>query len=308
MKKLFIGIFALALGAWATGCSESDDSTTSPTPAADPIVGTWTSEGTGYVAPGLAAAPFKVKKIVATFNTNGSYTVISTDSSNANVTYKGTYVSTENSGTTIRNIVLTQTEPTTVTSTGIYQVDKNQFKYEVIQTTPAITGITAPTAAEGFGSTKYNGIKLGATWTQTFVVYGNLTGTWVSEGAGSVAPGLAAAPFKVKKIVATFNSNLSYTVVSTDSSNANVTYKGTYVATENAGSTIKTIVLTQTEPTSVTSTGIFEAKGNSLTYEVIQTTPAITGISAPVYTEGFGSTKYNGFKLGITWVQKFILQ
>jgi len=308
MKKLWIGIIALALGAWVTGCSESDDSSTDPTPNADPIIGTWTSEGTGYVAPGLAAAPFKVKKIVATFNTNGSYTVISTDSSNANVTYKGTFVATENAGTTIRTIVLTQTEPTTVTSTGIYQVDKNQFKYEVIQTTPAIAGISAPTAAEGFGSTKYNGFKLGVTWVQTFVKYGNLTGTWISEGTGNVALGLAAAPFKVKKIAATFNSNGSYTVVSTDSSNANVTYKGTYVATENAGSTIKTIVLTQTEPTTVTSTGIFEAKGNSLTYEVIQTTPAIAGITAPVFSEGFGSTKYNGFKLGITWVQKFTLQ
>jgi hypothetical protein len=38
--------------------------------------------------------------------------------------------------------------------------------YEVIQTNPAITGFTAPTAALGFGSTKYNTVSLGATWIQ----------------------------------------------------------------------------------------------------------------------------------------------
>ncbi|MBK7630963.1 MAG: hypothetical protein IPJ23_09770 [Ignavibacteriales bacterium] len=40
------------------------------------------------------------------------------------------------------------------------------MKYEVIQTTPAITGFTAPVASEGFGSTKYLGTPLGATYIQ----------------------------------------------------------------------------------------------------------------------------------------------
>lgn len=41
--------------------------------------------------------------------------------------------------------------------------------YEVLQTTPAIAGFTAPTAAAGFGSTAYNGFPLGATWIQMYV-------------------------------------------------------------------------------------------------------------------------------------------
>jgi hypothetical protein len=111
----------------------------------------------------------KTKKIVATFNANNTYTVVATDSFNTDVTYSGTYTTTGNTGTSTRNITLNQTVPTSVTSTGIYRVTTKDLTYEVIQTTPAIPGFTAPTAAEGFGSTKYNGTPLGATWVQKFI-------------------------------------------------------------------------------------------------------------------------------------------
>ena len=168
MKKLFIFLLFATTTIFYVGCSKDEDGGTTPPPPQDQIVNTWISEGAD-VAPGLVAT-LKTVKIVATFNANNTYNVVATDSAGANVTYSGTYSVTENAGTTIKSITLNQTVPTSVTSQGIYQVDANGFlKYEVIQTTPAIPGFTPPTAVEGFGSTKYNSIPLGATWIQKFV-------------------------------------------------------------------------------------------------------------------------------------------
>ncbi len=129
MKKLFLILFAATMAFFYAGCSKSDDGGPTPPPPADPIVGTWISEGVD-VAPGLVAT-LKTVRIVATFNENNTYNVVATDSAGAQVTYSGTYSVTENSGTTIRSIVLNQTVPTSVTSTGIYQVDSDGFlKYE----------------------------------------------------------------------------------------------------------------------------------------------------------------------------------
>lgn len=184
------------------------------------------------------------------------------------------------------------------------------MKYEVVQTTPAIPGFTPPTAAEGFGSTKYNGVPLGLTWIQNFVPANPtkeyLVGTWVSEG-NNVAPGLKAT-LKTKKIVATFNANNTYTVVATDSFDVSVTYTGTFTTQANNNTSIRNITLNQTTPTSVTSQGIYRVTTKDLTYEVIQTTPAIPGFTPPVASEGFGSTKYNSIPLGATWIQKFVKQ
>lgn len=200
MKKLFIPLLFASASILYFGCSKSDDGGPTPPPPQDPIVNTWISEGAD-IAPGLVAT-LKTVRIVATFNANNTYNVVATDSAGANVTYSGTYSVNENSGTTIKSITLNQTVPTSVTSQGIYQVDANGFlKYEVIQTTPAIPGFTPPTAAEGFGSTKYNGIPLGPTWIQNFVPANPtkeyLVGTWLSEG-DNVAPGLKAT-LKTKK-------------------------------------------------------------------------------------------------------------
>lgn len=309
MKKLFLILFAATMAFFYAGCNKSDEGGPAPTPPADPIIGVWISEGAD-VAPGLIAT-LKTVRIVATFNTNNTYNVVATDSAGAQVTYSGTYSVTENSGTLIRSIVLNQTVPTSVKSTGIYQVNSDGFlKYEVIQTSPAIPGFTPPTAGEGFGSTKYNNVSLGQTWVQNFIPASPtkefLVGTWVSEG-NNVAPGLRAT-LKTKKIVATFNDNKTYTVVATDSFNVSVTYSGTFTTQANSNTSIRNIILNQTTPTSVTSQGIYRVTTKDLTYEVIQTTPVILGFSQPVASEGFGSTKYNNIRLGATWIQKFIKQ
>jgi len=306
MKKLF-SLSILFLAIMLTGCNKDENPVVAPTPTVDPLVGTWVSEGTD-VAPGLVSVS-KTKRVVATFNANKTYKVISTDSSNVQVTFEGTWTYTDNTGSTIKTITLAQTVPTSLTSTGIFEVGTSgNLTYEVIQTNPAITGFTAPTAAEGFGSTKYNGIKLGATWTQKYVPQAPKTelliGTWLSEGS-NVAPGLKTVS-KTKKIDATFNANGTYKVISTDSSNVQVTFEGTYSTKAVADMSIREITLNQTVPSALTSTGIYRVNTAGLWYEVIQTTPAITGFTAPTAAEGFGSTKYNGFALGVTWIQKYV--
>jgi hypothetical protein len=170
MKKLLLLTAMISLFL-LTSC-KSDDSSTSPVQT-DPLVGTWVSDGSN-VAAGLAASPFNVSKITATFNSDKTYTVVQTDKSNVNTTLSGTYTSTAStstdgnstygtSGATIYNIVASQSSPTSVTATGIYAITGTgtgaKMTYEVIQTTPALTGVSAPTAAGGFGSTTIAGTK-----------------------------------------------------------------------------------------------------------------------------------------------------
>lgn len=144
-----------------------------------------------------------------------------------------------------------------------------------------------------------------------------IVATWVSTGA-NVPYGLRVAPFKVVKIVATFNANNTYTVAQTDSSNSVTNFTGTYTATASnfkdtasasltKDATIYTIVCTQATPSAVTSTGIFAVNGSNMTYEIIQTTPAITGVSAPTAEGRFGSTMIAGNKYSI-YVQKYVKQ
>lgn len=167
MKKSLLFLFALITLAF-TACSSDDSTTVTPVPT-DPIVGTWVSDGAD-VAFGLRVAPFKVKKIVATFNENKTYTVVQTDSSNVNTTFTGTYINTESSytdtvstsftkGAKIYSIVANQATPSAVIATGIYAISTTNMTYEVIQTSPVLAGVLPPTAADGFGSTTIAGIK-----------------------------------------------------------------------------------------------------------------------------------------------------
>lgn len=164
---LFLLVFSAAF--LLTSCKKDDNSTTVPVPVSDPIVGTWVSEGAN-VAFGLRVAPFKAVKIVATFNENKTYTVVQTDSSNKETIYTGTFTSTESQyadtmstsatkGAKLFDIVANQSSPTAVTSTGIYAISGNSMTYEIIQTSPVLAGVSAPTAQGGFGSTTINGAK-----------------------------------------------------------------------------------------------------------------------------------------------------
>jgi hypothetical protein len=166
MKKL-LSLLLMLTFVFISGCKDEEE-TTAPVQV-DPIVGTWVSEGAN-VAPGLTVAPFNVTKIVATFNANKSYTVVQTDKNNVTTTLSGTYTNTETTntdasatygtqGAKIYNIVANQSSPSAVTATGIYAISGNKMTYEVIQTTPPLTGVSAPTSAGGFGSTTIAGTK-----------------------------------------------------------------------------------------------------------------------------------------------------
>ena len=117
----------------------------------DPLVGNWLSEGTN-IAPLLAGAPFNTVRITAEFRADNTYTVVTTDANDAEVTLTGTWSTGDGSGT-IRTVTVNQSSPTTLTSEGIYQNVDGLLTYEVAQTNPPLTGVTAPTAAAGFGST-----------------------------------------------------------------------------------------------------------------------------------------------------------
>lgn len=117
----------------------------------DPIVGSWISEGSN-IAPLLAGAPFNTVRIDASFNSDGTYTVITTDVNNSQVTLTGTWETGSGTGT-VREITVNQSAPTSLVSEGIYSFDGSILTYEVAQTNPPLTGVTPPTAAGGFGST-----------------------------------------------------------------------------------------------------------------------------------------------------------
>ncbi len=161
-------VIALAAAAVVAACGKS--STDSGTPKSDELVGTWVSTGTN-IPLGLRMAPIKAKNIVATFNANNTYTVVSTDSSNANTTMTGTWSAGAITNTgVLRAITVNQATPAALTSTGIFQVTSTTMKYEVIQTSPAIQGVSAPTVAGGFGSSAYNGVPFpGQMYVQTYV-------------------------------------------------------------------------------------------------------------------------------------------
>ena len=109
MKRIFLLALFASLTFLYVGCDSKKDDTVEPPAEQDKIVNTWYSEGSG-VAPGLVST-LKTVKIKATFNSNNSYSVVATDSAGTEVTYSGTYSVSENTGTSIRSIILNQTVP-----------------------------------------------------------------------------------------------------------------------------------------------------------------------------------------------------
>lgn len=161
MKRLLLPLFLMGLVLTLSSCKKDEDNTAAPVVTKDAIVGSWVAEGLNVP---IGLRYLKVKKIVATFNENKSYTVIQTDSSNVNTTLSGTYTFTESTytdtlstsntkGAKIYSIIANQSTPQSIIATGIYCIGGTNMTYEVIQSTPAIAGVIPPTAAGGFGST-----------------------------------------------------------------------------------------------------------------------------------------------------------
>jgi len=127
-----------------------------------PIIGTWLSQGAD-IAPLLAGSPFNNAKITATFKDDGTYSVVSIDTSNKELDYSGTYQIMPSTSGNIVQIRLAEVTPSTAEVEGMYQIDTTQtparMQYEVVQTQPT-NGLQPPSPDKGFGSTVYNGMQI----------------------------------------------------------------------------------------------------------------------------------------------------
>jgi hypothetical protein len=150
-KFFFLGL--VSLGLFVASCNDDDDDEdNSPPPAAvNVVVGNWSA----YDVSGILAGA-GVTGINAEFNADNTYTVESI-ADGATTTLEGTYVVSEDPNSEgIYTITLNQSSPSSLTAEGIYAVyeaSPDSMWYEVAQTTPTITGVTAPTQEDGFGST-----------------------------------------------------------------------------------------------------------------------------------------------------------
>lgn len=153
-------LLALLLTFTIVGCDSDDDDDDDIGDDPTAIHGTWVSEGDD-VAPGLTELGFD--DIEATFNANGTY-VVNSMFGDIPVEQTGTYTTVASSVGDIRTITLTQQTPNTLTSRGIYEIDGNTMRYEVVDVSQG----TPPTPEGGFGSTVAGDDPAGH-WTQTFV-------------------------------------------------------------------------------------------------------------------------------------------
>lgn len=116
------------------------------------IIGKWYSSGAN-VAPILIS--LGIDSVYADFKTDGSY-LVESFSDGAKTTLTGNFQQTKSTVGNIWEITVIQNQPTALTSMGIFEVFAGNpltMKYEIAQTEPAITGVTPPTPAGGFGST-----------------------------------------------------------------------------------------------------------------------------------------------------------
>lgn len=132
------------------------------------IVGTWVSAGSDVAV--LLSYYFAVDSIVAVFKADQTYEVKQYSGGGTSPSLlSGTYVQSASSTGAIWTITADQTSPSTLTSTGIFEINTdaspNSMQYEIVQSTPDI-GAVAPTPAGGFGST-----NAGALGTSNIQVY-----------------------------------------------------------------------------------------------------------------------------------------
>jgi hypothetical protein len=121
------------------------------------LVGRWRSEG-GDLSPLFSGEPFRYVRVEAEFGGGGAYVVTSVDGNGAQYVLTGTY--TVDEGTTPATVSLLQEEPYEAEAEGIWEVDGDLLRYEVVQTVPDY-GFVPPSPDEGFGSTAGPGLSPG---------------------------------------------------------------------------------------------------------------------------------------------------
>jgi len=135
----------------------------------------------------------------------------------------------------------------------------------------------------------------------TILAANPIVGAWEAYDVSPLLAGLG-----ITGISAEFNGDQTYTVISS-AAGAESTLEGTYSVSADPVNGIYSITLSQSSPSNLTSEGIFEiymASPDSMWYEVAQTDPGITGVTAPTVDAGFGSTSGGAF--GETNIQKYL--
>lgn len=161
MKRILNFVLAVGITAWVAACSSGTDSgngNNTQQDATGGLVGTWFSSSAD-VAP-LLKTVLATDSILATFKTDGTYTVTSYSAKNGNGANTGVYTVSKGTkdtlGATVYTIDIRQATPVVSRVQGIYVVQTSvtpaRMLYEVVQTeTPQ--GV-APTVESGFGSSK----------------------------------------------------------------------------------------------------------------------------------------------------------
>ncbi|MGB6035148.1 MAG: fibronectin type III domain-containing protein [Cryomorphaceae bacterium] len=127
-----------------------------------------------------------------------------------------------------------------------------------------------------------------------------IVGVWESYDVGFT---LASAG--VTSVTADFNSDQSYSVTSF-ANGAGTDLGGTYTTTFDPTTEIYEITLNQSLGGNLTAAGIYRvytASPDSMYYEVVQVDPALTGVTPPTTSAGFGST--SGGVFGEALLQKY---
>lgn len=130
------------------------------------LVGKWVSTGDN-IAPFLQNTfDNAIDSIYATFGNDESYAGRQVNKDGSVILYEGIYSVSSSFFPDIWGIRIEQTVPHTATSHGIYAIQGQSMRWEVIQTFPS-QGHTGATPVGGFGST--SGGRLGDTNIQTFI-------------------------------------------------------------------------------------------------------------------------------------------
>ena len=135
-----------------------------------------------------------------------------------------------------------------------------------------------------------------------------LVGSWESVGA-DLAPLLSAAPFNLTRLSATFADDGSFVVSGENADRLTFDLSGSFEVTPAPGAlssaqgVIHEVTLTQTAPERAVSEGIWRVEGDTLTYEVVQVNPPLSGQSPPTRAGGFGSSTNGMF--GVDNVQTY---
>lgn len=157
-----------------------------------------------------------------------------------------------------------------------------------------------PTCSDGIQNGDETGVDCGGSSCAACAV-GVQNKSYQSSGS-NVAP-LLVNLFGTDSIYAAFSIDNTYLVEQYDTNSVKIEFTGTFTQSESGVGNIWNIVLSQSTPSQLTATGIFEISGTTMTYEVVQTDPDI-GATPPTAADGFGSTSGGAF--GTTNIQTFV--